>query len=40
MTFIKLIISIVKSIVIFPLLIFSKFIKMKIIRKHFEYEII
>ena len=38
--FIKFIISIIKFIIIFFLLIFSKYIKMRIIRKHFEYKII
>ena len=40
MTFIKFIILIIKSITASPSSISSKFIKMKIIRKHFEYEII
>ena len=39
-TFIKFIILIIKFIIISPSLIFSKFIKIKIIRKHFEYKII
>ena len=34
------IISIVKFIIAFLLSIFSKFIKMKIMREHFQYEII
>ena len=38
--FIKSIISIIKFIIISPLSISSKFIKIKIIRKHFEYKII
>ena len=40
MIFIKFITLIVKFIIASPLLIFSRFIKMKIIRKHFEYKII
>ena len=40
MIFIKFIALIVKFIIVSSLSIFSKFIKMKIIRKHFEYEII
>ena len=39
-TFIKFIILIVKFIIIFSSLMFSKFIKMKIMRKHLEYKII
>ena len=40
MTFIKFITSIVKPIVASPLLIFLKFIKIKIMRKHLKYKII
>ena len=39
-TFIKFIILIIKFVIIFSSSIFLKFIKMKIMRKHFEYEII
>ena len=39
-TFIKFIALIVKFIIIFCLLIFSKFVEMKIMRKHFKYKII
>ena len=39
-TFIKFITLIVKFIIAFSLSMFSKFIKIKIIRKHFEYKII
>ena len=39
-TFVKSIASIVRFIVAFFLFIFSKFVEMKIMRKHFEYEII
>ena len=39
-TFIKFIILIIKFIAVFSSSMFLKFIKMKIIRKHFEYEII
>ena len=39
-TFIKFITLIVRFIIVFSSSMFSKFIKMKIIRKHFEYEII
>ena len=39
-TFIKFVASIVRSIIISPLLMFSKFIKIKIMRKHLEYKII
>ena len=38
--FIKLITLIIKFIIIFFSSIFSKFIKIKIMRKHFEYKII
>ena len=40
MTFIKFVILIVRFIVAFPLSIFLKFIKIKIVREHFEYKII
>ena len=40
MIFIKFIILIVKFIIIFFSSIFSKFIKMKIMRKHLEYKVI
>ena len=40
MIFIKFITSIVKSIIVFPSSIFSKFIKMRIVREHLEYKII
>ena len=39
-TFIKFITLIVRFIIVFSSSMFSKFIKMKIIRKHFEYGII
>ena len=39
-TFIKFIALIIKFIIVFPSSIFSKFIKIKIIRKYFEYKII
>ena len=38
--FIKFIILIVKFIIVFSSSIFSKFIKMRIIREHFKYKII
>ena len=40
MTFIKLVILIIKLIIIFSSLMFLKFIEMKIMREHFEYKII
>ena len=40
MTFIKPIALIVKFIIIFSLLIFSKSVEMRIMRKHLEYKII
>ena len=40
MIFIKFIVSIVKFVIVFSSSIFSKFIKMKIMRKHFKYKII
>ena len=40
MTFIKFIILIIKFIIVSSSSIFLKFIKMKIMRKHFEYKII
>ena len=39
-TFIKFIASIVKSIIIFSLLIFSNSVEIKVMRKYFEYKII
>ena len=40
MTFIKFIILIVRFVIAFPSLMFLKFIKMRIMREHLEYEII
>ena len=40
MTFIKFITLIIRFIITFLSFMFSKFIKMRIVRKHFEYEII
>ena len=40
MTFIKFITLIVKFIIVFPSLMSLKFIKIKVMREHFEYEII
>ena len=40
MTFIKFIISIIEFVVVSPSLMFLKFIKMRVMRKHFEYKVI
>ena len=40
MIFIKFIALIIKLIIVFFSFIFSKFIKMKIVREHFKYKII